>query len=179
MAAIDDYNFFMPAGRTHDRITLWGLPWVAGCSFVLSRNSKLTLLICGAFLFAGLMFGPDLDIPSRQFKRWGWLRWIWIPYQKSVRHRSFLSHGPGVGTVLRLVYLGAWLILLGSLGLAVASQVQPLPWNWPLILRAVERSLWEHRAEWIAVWIGLELGAMSHSLSDWGGSFFKRYRKRG
>ncbi len=29
------------------------------------------------------MFGPDLDIYSVQFQRWGFLRWIWLPYQKS------------------------------------------------------------------------------------------------
>jgi len=179
IAAINDYNSFMPAGRTHDRITLWSLPWVAGCSFAFSRDSKLTLLLCGAFLFAGLMFGPDLDISSRQFKRWGWLKCIWIPYQKSMRHRSFLSHGPGVGTVLRLIYLGAWMSMPVILGLAVVSQFHPLPWNWPFILRTVARSLGEHRAECLVIWIGLELGAMSHSLSDWGGSFIKRYRKKG
>ncbi|HEY9846435.1 MAG TPA: metal-binding protein [Candidatus Caenarcaniphilales bacterium] len=167
----------MPIGQTHDRITLWSLPVIAGCTFAFSRNSTLTLLICGAFLFSGLMFGPDLDIYSRQFKRWGWLRWIWLPYQKSIRHRSFLSHGPVIGTTLRLAYLGIWL-LLGVLGLSFVAQLWDLRWSWQVIIKQIERSLNQYQTEWLMVWLGLELGAMSHSLSDWVGSFYKRQLRR-
>jgi len=37
---------------------------------------------------------------------------------------------------------------------------------------------YQYTAEWIAH-LGLELGAMSHSLSDWGGSAYKRFQKQG
>jgi len=33
----------------------------------------------------------------------------------------------------------------------------------------------QYASEWIALFIGLELGALSHSLSDWGGSY-KRFQ---
>ena len=95
----------MPSGRIHDRITLWTLPWLATIAFWKTYSGNVTLLIVGGFLFGGLMFGPDLDIYSRHYKRWGWFRWVWLPYQKSLRHRSFLSHGPIIGTTLRLIYL--------------------------------------------------------------------------
>lgn len=72
----------MPSGRTHDRITLWALPFVTGVAFWQTKSGHLTLLITGGFLFGGLMFGPDLDIYSRQYQRWGFLRFIWLPYQK-------------------------------------------------------------------------------------------------
>ncbi|NET52662.1 MAG: metal-binding protein, partial [Merismopedia sp. SIO2A8] len=103
----------MPSGQTHDRITLWSLPVVSGLCVTLTKSSDLTLMLSAGFLFGGLMFGPDLDIYSRQFKRWGWLRWIWIPYQKSMRHRSVLSHGLLIGTTLRVVYLAIWIVGLG------------------------------------------------------------------
>ena len=162
----------MPSGRTHDRITLWLLPGVALLAGLLSRDGSLTLACCGTYLFAGLMFGPDLDIRSRQYARWGWLRWIWKPYQRLFRHRSRFTHGPLIGTLGRLLYLGGWLTLPVGLGLAIAPQptqqwaIAPLqtwvvtaPTQLPLLL---------------AILAGLELGAMSHSVSDWLGSALKR-----
>jgi uncharacterized metal-binding protein len=74
----------MPSGRTHDRITLWSLPLVASCTYLITRHSTPTLMICAGFLFGGLMLGPDLDIHSIHYKRWGWFRWIWLPYRGSM-----------------------------------------------------------------------------------------------
>jgi len=164
----------MPAGKTHDRITVWSLPLVAGLTFASSQNGNLVLLVCSGFLFSGLMFGPDLDIPSRQFKRWGWLRWIWIPYQRSIPHRSFLSHGPLIGTTLRLAYLSTWVVALAIAGLSLASHFWEVTWGWQVMGDTLWWSLQEYRGAWFALWVGLELGAMSHSLSDWGSSFYKR-----
>jgi len=101
----------MPSGRTHDRITLWTLPLVSGIAYFLTQSGKLALILAGGFLFSGLMFGPDLDIHSVQYKRWGWLRWIWIPYRSAIRHRSHFSHGLIIGTFLRWVYLGAIVLI--------------------------------------------------------------------
>ena len=177
----------MPSGRTHDRITLWSLPVVAGTSHIITRNSHLTLLIAGSFLFSGLMFGPDLDIYSRQFLRWGWLRYLWLPYQKSIRHRSLFSHGPIIGTILRVLYLATWIGMLAFLALVTQGLIFGSEGNLdPMvgrnlaegaaldIARWLKRSLLERKSEWLALFIGMELGAMSHYLSDWLGSAYKR-----
>ncbi len=169
----------MPSGRTHDRITLWSLPLVAALTFGQTSSSNLTLLVSGSFLFGGLMFGPDLDIYSCQYQRWGWFKPIWLPYQKSLRHRSFLSHGPLIGTALRILYLAIWIAVFGVLGLAIAQKIGNLGWNWQDLVFSYGRSIWEHHIEILAVYIGLELGAMSHYLSDWGGSAYKRFKKKG
>ncbi|HEY9848570.1 MAG TPA: metal-binding protein [Leptolyngbyaceae cyanobacterium] len=169
----------MPSGRTHDRITLWSLPVVAGFTFSQTQSGNLTLLVSGGFLFGGLMFGPDLDIYSRQFQRWGWLRWIWIPYQKNMRHRSFLSHGPVVGTSLRSLYLVLWIGTIGGLGLFLAESVGLTNTNWQTVSQLAAASVREYPREWAALFVGLELGAMSHTLSDWGGSTFKRFKSGG
>jgi len=169
----------MPSGQTHDRITLWGLPFVTGVTFEQTQSSKLTLLVAGAFLFSGLMFGPDLDLHSVQYKRWGLVRWIWIPYQKTLRHRSLLSHGPIIGTTLRILYLTTWLGILGIFALGIA-----MVWgsfvgqNWQILIQSAARSLTHHSAEWLAIYFGLELGAMSHAVSDWGSSAYKRCKKQ-
>lgn len=169
----------MPSGRTHDRVTLWSLPWIVGGSFAMTRNGELTLMVSGAFLFSGLMFGPDLDIYSVQYKRWGWLRWLWLPYQKTVRHRSRLSHGLIVGTMLRLIYLGSCLALAGIVGVAVAQLIWDFSWNWRAIAQQGLQWLGVYRWEAIALLVGLELGAMSHAIADNLGSTHKRIQKKG
>lgn len=168
----------MPSGKTHDRITLWSLPFVAGLGFGLTKSGNLTLLLAGGFLFSGLMFGPDLDIHSRQFIRWGWLRWIWIPYQKAFRHRSIFSHGPIIGTVLRALYLTIFLAILGLIVLLLAQTVGSLQSTWQTFTDIGKRSTL-YPDEWLALFVGLELGAMSHSVSDWTGSAYKRFKRRG
>lgn len=152
---------------------------MASLTFSQTRSSSLTLLVSGGFLFSGLMFGPDLDIYSRQFQRWGWLRYIWIPYQKSLHHRSFLSHGPVIGTALRVLYLGIWMAGVGGVVVTIAVWVGVLPWNWQMGRDILARSLHHYFPEAIALLLGCELGAMSHSLSDWGGSAYKRLQRQG
>ncbi len=169
----------MPSGQTHDRITLWSLPWVVGVSLLFTRSCELTLIIAGAFLFSGLMFGPDLDIYSIQFKRWGKLRFIWVPYQKVLRHRSLLSHGLIIGTIVRVVYLSIILLPLGIMGVALAQFLWGFDSNWQeFIVTGVRGVVGEYPGEAIALFAGLELGAMSHSISDTIGSAWKRYRKK-
>ncbi|MER3491955.1 MAG: metal-binding protein [Mastigocladus sp. ERB_26_2] len=168
----------MPSGQTHDRITLWALPFVAGATFVQTKSGNLTLLVASGFMFGGLMFGPDLDIYSRQYQRWGLLRWIWIPYQKSLRHRSFLSHGPIIGTTLRVIYLSGVVGILVILGTVVAQILGNGNWSKQILSEILGRSL-NHLPELLALFLGLELGAMSHSLSDWSNSAYKRFQKQG
>lgn len=165
----------MPSGRTHDRITLWSSPFVAGVTFLQTQSSDLTLIVSGAFLFSGLMFGPDLDIHSVQYKRWGPLRLLWIPYQKTLRHRSILSHGPIVGTTLRVLYMASWLGIIGIFALGIAQLVWDVGWNWQMLAESAN----QYPTEWFAFYLGLELGAMSHVVSDWGGSAYKRCQKQG
>ncbi|PSB29145.1 metal-binding protein [Chlorogloea sp. CCALA 695] len=164
----------MPSGQTHDRITLWSLPIIAGCTYLLThRNSDRTLIVAGAFLFSGLMFGPDLDIYSVQYKRWGYLRYLWIPYQKTLKHRSFFSHGLIIGTTVRLIYLAFWLSLVGIFAVGIAELWGDISWNWQLWAQLAKK----YTYEWIALFVGLEMGAISHILSDRLGSFVKRQQR--
>ncbi|MGQ4647557.1 DUF2227 family putative metal-binding protein [Lyngbya aestuarii] len=167
----------MPSGQTHDRITLWSLPVVMGLTLVLTRSSDLTLLVSGGFLFSGLMLSPDLDLYSRPFKRWGWLRWIWIPYQKGMRHRSMLSHGPIIGTTLRIVYLASWIVGLGVLGLVIIDLFRDVSWSWQQVTTEVIAFVFKYCWQLVGLFAGLEMGAMTHSLSDWTNSAYKRWQR--
>ena len=175
----------MPAGRIHDRITLWGLPFLGSLAWVMSRNSQTTLLLCSGYLVGGLILGPDLDIYSRHYQRWGWFRWIWVPYQKTIPHRSLWSHGFLVGTTLRLAYLVLWGAGLVGLGLLVwAGLVAGQDW-WPTFQYQTQvycdrgwAIIQRYPLESILIYVGLEMGAMSHSVVDWVTSAWKRSRRK-
>ena len=169
----------MPSGRTHDRITFLCLIPLGIFGFLLSNNGYLTLILAGAFLFSGLMFGPDLDIHSVQFNRWGWFKFVWLPYRKMLRHRSLISHGPIIGTIFRLIYLATILLVLSMVVVAIAQLIWGFSWNWQTFAHSQITAIKQkYYLEVIAFVIGLELGAMSHSLSDWIASAYKRSQKK-
>jgi uncharacterized metal-binding protein len=158
----------MPSGITHDRITLWTLPWVAGISYSLTRDGELTLILAGGFLFSGLMFGPDLDIFSIQYQRWGVFKFIWLPYRRLLRHRSLLSHGLFIGTYIRVIYLSIIIAFVSIFVVAIAQLLFDFTWNWHDFTRQQLNLLSKkYHTQTIAIFLGLELGAMSHSISDW------------
>lgn len=179
----------MPSGRTHDSITLWCLPILAFFGWWITQDGLLVLILCGCFLFSGLMFGPDLDIYSQQYKRWGWLRWVWLPYRRSMSHRSVLSHGVLIGTILRVAYVTTLVMLVVSSGYFLWAIWQQLLGNvdyWKVLFQScfngyfmgLSQSLRQELHLWAAGFIGLELGAMSHSMSDTVWSSLKRYRRQ-
>lgn len=169
----------MPSGRTHDRITLWSLPAVTGLSLAVTTSLGLTTWVAAGFLFGGLMLGPDLDIRSVQYKRWGWFRWIWLPYRGSMKHRSPLSHAPVTGTVIRVMYLSIWVGFATLMGLTLLNEVLALGWSWGDIGNVFWRSLRQYQQQAIAVLVGLELGAFSHYVADWLVSTRKRVKRYG
>ena len=175
----------MPSSKTHDRITWVGLVPLMSLTYILTRSFYLALLLGLAYLFSGLMFGPDLDIHSLQYKRWGWFRWFWLPYRFCLPHRSIWSHGFLLGTCLRLLYL-----LIGVILLAVLMGILLLGWSllFPPIssplawintsVRSWLTQIPQHKAEIGALLIGLEAGAMSHSGVDQLASYYKALKKK-
>jgi uncharacterized metal-binding protein len=170
----------MPSGQTHDRLTFWLLPWIIGFTLLITRNGQITLIFASCFLFSGLMFGPDLDIYSVQFKRWGKFRFIWRPYQKLLSHRSNLSHGFLIGTIIRLIYFSIWLFFASIFLVGIGQLIWGFEWNWQLFLTQTGPKILEnYKKEAIAFFWGLEIGAMSHYLADWTNTAYKKYQKQG
>ena len=81
----------MPSGKNHDRITWIFLPLVITVSLLIVQELHIATAVGIAFVFSGLMFGPDLDIYSVQYQRWRWLKFIWLPYQKTIKHSHSIS----------------------------------------------------------------------------------------
>lgn len=163
---------------------------MAGFTYERTQSGELTLCVASGFLLGGLMLGPDLDIHSRQYRRWGGLRWLWLPYRKYVRHRSFLSHGPLIGTTVRLLYLSLWLSGLGLgliLGGSIVYHLMGNITDWTVLAKLlignaagwVGRSFQSHPFEFVLLFLGLELGAMTHYLADWVDTALKRWKISG
>lgn len=168
----------MPSGKQHDRITLWLLPVVLAGAFMATVDVPRTVIVSIAFLIGGFMMGPDLDIYSVQYQRWGPMRWIWYPYQVMIKHRSTWSHGPLVGTLVRVFYLGAWIVLFASLGVLVSNHFWQTQLTWDRLEPTLSTLLIRYSKEWLALLIGLELGALSHYTSDWITSALKQKRPK-
>src|ERR687893_2321518 len=102
----------MPSGRTHDAVTIILAAPTFFAAWGLTGSLAMAFLATGAMLFGGFMFGPDLDIQSRQYTRWGVFRFLWFPYKVLFRHRSRWSHGIIFGTLIRVVYFTLVLTLI-------------------------------------------------------------------
>ncbi len=157
----------MPSGKNHDRITWICLPLIILISLLIIKSPNLTVIVGMAFVFSGLMFGPDLDIYSQQYKRWGWFKFIWRPYQKALKHRSFFSHGFIIGTLIRVLYLFLVLFFCAIFIVAIAQIIAGFSWHWQKIFILSYTNLTnQYPSEALALFVGLELGAMSHYLAD-------------
>jgi uncharacterized metal-binding protein len=109
----------MSDGRTHTRATLiaTGVVGVAGTAAVVAGYlgpADATAIALGCL--AGTVLTPDLDVDGGciAFHNMRWAfgyvvgaiwRTIWWPYAVLVRHRSFISHFPVIGTLGRVAYL--------------------------------------------------------------------------
>ena len=74
--------------------------------FILGRFSRLEAAVfASGFLVSFFLFSPDLDSRNASYRRWGILRFFWLPYIFLFRHRG-LSHNPIFGPLSRLFYVG-------------------------------------------------------------------------
>jgi len=169
----------MPSGIVHDRIT-----WITALAAVpawwqlsASHDPAPFILTTGAYLFSGLWLSDDLDTKSVAYRRWGPLRVLWLPYQKLVPHRSWISHGIGVGPLLRVVYFAL------AAGVALTLVFRLLAHEGiPVRRYDLTDSILSHGTAWTlthpstSVWLllGLVLGGVTHSLADMVVSGIKR-----
>jgi uncharacterized metal-binding protein len=164
----------MPSGRTHDLITFVLTPPTFLLVWGVTGSLKLAAVVSGATLFGGLMFGPDLDIQSRQYTRWGVFRFLWFPYKVVFRHRSRLTHGIILGTLIRVLYFTgavAALTLLAAYLHAnfITGEAMPSPTELASAWHAVgarAAAIGVGREVLLATFAGLWWGAAIHTIAD-------------
>ena len=172
----------MPKGGTHDAITLLLAFPVGAAVYIVTKEVTTSLTIATAFVFGGLMFGPDLDTVSRQYSRWSVFRFLWYPYRSCFRHRSRFSHGLLLGALIRVVYFLGVLtgVIFGALYLYSAYVDGEVPALadvfdvWRTLGTAIRPSLGPHFL--LAIFLGLWLGAASHTFTDVAASWIKTGR---
>ncbi|HEY9607663.1 MAG TPA: metal-binding protein [Allocoleopsis sp.] len=138
----------MASGKNHDRSILFATPIVLAVGSY-QFGLEVGVIAAASHFLGGYWLSPDLDIKSAPFLRWGVLRFIWLPYQKKIPHRHWLSHSPVIGSTIRLLYLG---VCLSPLWLAFPG-LQQVQWavGWMKIA---------------AFLVGVELSALNHLLLD-------------
>jgi uncharacterized metal-binding protein len=173
----------MPSGKTHDVITaILAVPAFAA-TYAATRSIAISAVMAVAFVFGGLMFGPDLDTVSRQYSRWLIFRFIWFPYRRFLKHRSRFSHGLLFGALGRVIYfMGVLTLAAFTIGCvhAVYYSGGKLPGviefsrGWQSIGQFTRTNFGEHFL--LVLFVGLWLGAASHTFTDFAGSFIKTGR---
>lgn len=172
----------MPSGKTHDAVTILLAAPTLAAAWRASGSFSLAVIVVVAFVFGGLMFGPDLDTMSKQYTRWSVFRFLWYPYQAFFRHRSRWSHGLVFGTFLRVIYFVGVLTLLSFLAAFLFQtfaggdlpNLLEFTKTWGAVGEYTETNFGKYTFP--AVFIGLWLGAASHTLTDMAGSYIKHGR---
>lgn len=140
----------MPCGKTHDRITFIVLPIVVLIAYLIFNSFYLIHILSISYLFSALMFNGDLDTNSKSYNRWFVFKMIWIPYQLMFSHRSVFTHGILIGTTIRIIYIGMipFLYFYYNHDINILTDIISTK-------------------DLMVVFIGLELGNISHSFPDW------------
>jgi len=169
----------MPNAPTHDAITLITAVGADIAYYQIAPHPDLTLaaLFTASYVFAGYACAGDLDLDSKEYRRWGPFRVIWWPYRQCVPHRSWLSHGLVMGGIIRVAYLATactvmfWLSLwlISRLGPHIdASRATEAGW---LSIVAFARQ----HPDWTSALLGgFILAGSAHSIADGISTWFKR-----
>ena len=172
----------MPSGSTHDAITFLLAAPTFAVAYGVTRDFAASVTIAAAFVFGGLMFGPDLDTISRQYSRWFIFRSLWFPYRTFFKHRSRFSHGLIFGALIRVIYfLGIIsLIAFATAYFYAAYSGGRLPNIGQIgdVWRPIGSFTRERFGQNFLplIFVGLWLGAASHTFTDMTGSFVKTGR---
>ena len=160
----------MASGHHHDRATVgWSLP--IGLAVASLLGPAAGGIAFAGFLFGGLWLSPDLDTRSNALHRWGPLGGIWWPYRRLIPHRSIWSHGPLLGTAVRLLVLLGWTLLISKL-IPVTSPNE--------VLSALQRAMQNHPQQAAALLLGLEASVWLHLIQDgdpWPADWTRRRRR--
>jgi uncharacterized metal-binding protein len=173
----------MPNARTHDAITYAIIPFTFLGAEMYWGNHATSAIATVAMLFSGLMFGPDLDLDSKPYRRWGPLKFLWKPYQAALPHRSKLSHGPILGTVIRIVYFLIVFSLFTATVLYLRHRfvnVQQTTWQGEFDVVKADLFTFLNETDQKYLWGafgGLVVGALAHTTADIVWSAIKRRRR--
>lgn len=141
-------------------------------SFAYVGETWPVAVVTVAFLFGGMVFGPDLDTKSKPYSRWGTFRFLWLPYRKFFKHRSRFTHGLVFGSLFRVVYfvgvvtLVAYMIAYAWTAFSddAVPDIRGFAAAWRTVADMAHKYLGENFL--LLSFVGIWLGAASHTFSD-------------
>jgi uncharacterized metal-binding protein len=172
----------MPGHKTHDLLTVAAAGASVPLYWVATSHPRWpeALLLAGSCLVSGILFSPDLDLPSRPRRRWGPVSFLWAPYETLVAHRSWISHSAVAGPIIRLGYFLAAVWLLCWLSLWMVNHwILPVDRNG--LMRGWRSDLYsmltEHPRATALGLSGFVLGGLTHTVADVTWSRLRRRRR--
>lgn len=155
------------SGKTHDKINHFVIYFTV-IIFVLllmyltvgEKYTAIFLLLITGYHIGSYCFGPDLDIKSKPYRRWGKLRFIWKPYQKVFKHRSFWTHSILISDVVRIIYL------ISIIFPFYAGVVVLLNLNSNSVNEMIVGYLNKHKIFHLSFFSGIVLASTIHIISD-------------
>jgi uncharacterized metal-binding protein len=112
-------------GAAHGIITIGLAGSIIYAASYIGAPKEIALQVTAGCLL-GLLVTPDLDQAEIGTLKRPWLIPWWL-YGKLFKHRSFLSHFPAIGTLIRVIY-GIALIALASRFIPIHVQIPYGPW---------------------------------------------------
>ena len=146
----------LATGRRHDQ-SIWSLSLPLGIVVGLVLGIDAGLIAAASCLAGGLWLSPDLDTRSNALRRWGMLGFLWWPYRRLIPHRSLWSHGPVLGTSVRLGVLLTWCLIFSMAIPALSPST---------LLADLQQLMRQHPREFISLVVGLEGSAWIHLILD-------------
>lgn len=113
----------MPSYHTHEIFASFLTIPLAYLYYKITGDLRSSFVFLISMVFGVFFLSPDLDTKSKSYKRWGIFRFMWIPYMKLVKHRSFISHFPVISSFIRAVYLSFSLAFVAALLIYVFTLV--------------------------------------------------------
>jgi uncharacterized metal-binding protein len=158
----------MPGYKAHTSTNLTAL---AGISYLMAEHytvsSTLVSIAAASFIAATFILSPDLDLKhSSPTRNWGFLRFLWRPYQAAFKHRG-LSHNIFFSSVTRIGYLICIFAtaLVGAHAWANPGSVDFFATT-TLLIEPARSALSTHGEQLAAVGIGIALSDTCHIVTD-------------
>lgn len=157
----------MANGKAHEKVNLFFLAIGIGVALVASQHYIHGVSVIVGYIFGTYLMNPDLDLKSLPYRRWGILKFIWLPYQ-TFKHRSIWTHGYIIGDIIRYAYLATWIVL----GAYIASFITGVPKTYYVDhLYALAA---QFKAPILSLVIGNMLSSAAHILTDHTSSTLKK-----
>lgn len=102
----------MPNHTTHEYVGIACTPAIIAACVYTQQSIPITAITTVCYIFSTYYLSPDLDhdVGAASYRRWGILRFLWYPYKRLIKHRSWISHSGPLSATIKLLYITCWFL---------------------------------------------------------------------